>query len=75
MTIRPATLTTDQVTSCPNLKTAAEVVYYSARIGYAGADHLVYQISSPNGAVDTFDVTITVKEAPRPPLPGDGQKL
>jgi hypothetical protein len=71
MTVRPATLTTNQVSRCPNLKTDADVVLYSARTGFSGSDHLVYELTNANGSVDTFDVKITVK----PASPPAGQQL
>jgi hypothetical protein len=67
LTVREGTLTTDQVSGCPPIKTPARVVSYQARTGYVGPDHLVYEVTSENGEVATFDITINVK-APSQPL-------
>jgi hypothetical protein len=61
LTVRQAELTTDQIPGCPTLKTAAQVVFYTANAGYAGPDHTKYEVTSENGEVATYDVTITVK--------------
>ena len=73
LTVRGAVLKTDKISGCPGLKTPAQVVFYLARQGYAGPDHVKYEVTSENGEVATNDVTITVKAAPaqRPAL-GDG---
>ena len=75
LTVRKAMLTTNKVAGCPQLKIPAEVVFYRARPGSAGTDHVVYKVTSFNGEVETFDVTVTVKPAPTP-APGapSGQK-
>ena len=61
LTVRQAELTTDKIPGCPTLKTAAQVVFYTANAGYAGPDHTKYEVTSENGEVATYDVTITVK--------------
>jgi len=42
VTVRPGELKTDQVAGCPGLKTPAQVVFYQARAGAVGTDHVVY---------------------------------
>ena len=77
LTIRKAMLTTNKVAGCPNLKTPAQVVFYVARIGYAGPDHVKYEVTSENGEVASYDVTITVKPEPAqaPPAGNAGEHL
>ena len=73
--VRRAMLTTDKVAGCPGLKIPAEVVFYRARAGSAGTDHVVYKVTSWGGEVEIYDVTITVKPAPAPtPSPPSSQK-
>jgi hypothetical protein len=60
LTVRKAVLTTDKVAGCPAMKTPAQVVLYQARAGYAGPDRVKYEVTSENGEVATYDVTITV---------------
>jgi len=67
--VRRAMLTTDRFTGCPHLKVPAQVVFYRARAGYSGPDHLRYEVTDAKGEVDVFDITITVKLAPPPPTP------
>jgi hypothetical protein len=76
LTVRKAVLTTDKVAGCPAMKTPAQVVLYQARVGYAGPDHVKYEVTSENGEVATYDVTITVKAPPvtSPPAGGAGAR-
>jgi len=64
LTVRQAVLTTNRIAGCPGLKTPAQVVFYMARAGYAGPDHVKYEVTDENGQVAAYDVTITVKVAP-----------
>jgi hypothetical protein len=75
LTVRKAVLTTDKVAGCPAVKTPAQVVLYQARVGYAGPDHVKYEVTSENGEVATYDVTITVKApATSPPAGNAGSR-
>jgi hypothetical protein len=58
-------LKTDQIAGCPGLKIPAQVIFYQARAGAAGSDHLVYLVTNPTGEVGSYDVTITIKESPK----------
>lgn len=69
LTIRTAVLTTDKLGGCPGLKVPARVLFYQARAGYAGADHVTYEVTTSPGNPRTFDVTITVKTPPSPTVP------
>jgi hypothetical protein len=73
LTVRKAVLTTSKIPGCPNLKTPAQVVFYVADTGYEGPDHVKYEVTSENGEVATYNVTITVKAA-APPSPAAGAK-
>jgi hypothetical protein len=64
LTVREAELTTTRVRGCPTLKMPARVVFYQSRPGYAGPDHVKYEVTSENGEVTTYDTTITVKRVP-----------
>jgi hypothetical protein len=69
LTVKVAELTTARVGGCPQLKTPARVIFYEARDGYVGADHVNYEVTSETGDVATYDVKITVKAA-APSQPG-----
>jgi hypothetical protein len=69
LTVRQAVLTTNKVARCPNLKIPAQVVFYVAGTGYAGPDHVKYEVTAENGEVADYDVTITVKPEPAPAPP------
>ena len=75
LTVRRGELKTDQIAGCPGLKIPAQVIFYQARAGAAGSDHLVYLVTNPTGEVGSYDVTITIKEAPKPSAPGKDQKI
>jgi len=64
LTVRRATLTTNKVAGCPAMKTPAQVVFYQARASYEGPDHVKYEVTSENGEVAIYDVTITIKASP-----------
>lgn len=70
LTVRRGELKTDQVAGCPGLKMPAQVVFYQARAGATGSDHLVYVVTNPTGEVAIYDVSITIKEGPKSPSPG-----
>ena len=40
--------------------------FYQAHEGYAGPDHVGYEVTNSNGEVGDLDVTITLKAAPTP---------
>jgi hypothetical protein len=62
LTVRRALLQTDKIAGCPSLRIPAQVVFYQARAGATGSDHVVYEVTSENGEVGTYDVIINVKE-------------
>jgi hypothetical protein len=49
----------------PDPENACPMVFYTANAGYAGPDHIKYEVKSENGEVTTYDVTMTVR-APEP---------
>jgi len=76
LTVRSGVLTTERVAGCPGLKTPAQAVFYLARPGYAGLDHVKYEVTTEKGEVATYDVTIAVKAPPgqSPPAGDAGAK-
>jgi hypothetical protein len=62
--IRSGTLATDRFTGCGRIKVPAQVVFYQARQGYVGSDHVSYDVTDIKGAVSSYDVTINVKAGP-----------
>lgn len=66
LTVKRAVLTTDKIAGCGQMKVPAQVVFYQARAGYTGPDHVSYEVKSENGEDAIYDVKITVK-------PGAGQ--
>jgi hypothetical protein len=75
LSIRAGTVVTSQVANCPNLKTPAQVMFYQGNADYQGADELVYEVASANGDVGVYNVSITVKEAPKPAPPTPSDRL
>jgi hypothetical protein len=66
LTVRKAVLSTDKVAGCPELKTPAQVAFYQAHADYVGPDHVSYEVTSENGEVAVYEITITVKAPPAP---------
>ena len=75
LTVRRGELKTDIIPGCPGLKMPAQVAFYQARAGATGSDHLVYEVTTSTGEVGTYDVTITIKEVPKPASPGKDQRI
>ncbi len=73
LSIRAGAVVTNQRANCPNLKTPAQVLFYQGNADYQGADELAYEVTSSNGDVGVYNISVTVKEAPKtaPPTPGD----
>ena len=46
------------------------MIFYQARAGYTGPDEVKYEVTSENGEVATYDVTISVKAPPAQSKPG-----
>jgi len=75
-TIRPGEMTTVATAKpCPGVKIPAEVVFYQARVGATGPDHLVYEVVNASNKVDAYDVTINIKEAPQGLAPNKDKSL
>lgn len=66
LTVRPGELTTDKIAGCPSLRAPAQIVFYEARSGGADTDVLIYEVTSANGQVETFQITIRIEEDHRP---------
>ena len=75
LTIRLGVLTTSKIAGCPSLKTPVQVVFYQARVGVFGTDHVIYQVTTADGKVDGYDVTINVKEATKLPVPNSEKPI
>jgi hypothetical protein len=67
LVVRRATLTTNRIQTCPNLKVPAQVVIYTAQPGFTGKDRVVYEVESASGSKQKFDIEVTVTAAPQTP--------
>jgi hypothetical protein len=65
LTIREAELTTGRIAGCLALKVPAKVLFYQARMGSLDTDHIVYEVTSSNGEVAEYQVTINIREGPK----------
>jgi hypothetical protein len=74
LTVRKAVLSTDKIPGCPGLKTPALVVFYQAKEGYSGSDHVSYAVTNAEGQTQGYDVTITVKPVPAGEVPASPSK-
>lgn len=75
LSIKAGAVVTNQLANCPNLKAPAQVLFYQGNADYQGADELVYEVTSSSGEVGVYNVSVTVKEAPRPAPPTPGDRL
>lgn len=66
LTVRQGQITTDKLGDCARVKLPAQIVFYTARSDFVGRDHLVYGVTNANGQAEVFDMTIEVKEGPKP---------
>jgi hypothetical protein len=73
--VRRGTLTTSKIADCPKLKVPVQVVFYQARRGLVGVDHVVYEVVNQNGKIQKFEVTVNVKQSPAPPSGQEQQKI
>ncbi len=75
LSIRRGAVTTSQIANCPNLRTPAQVAFYLGNADYAGADEVSYEVTSANGEVAVYNISIVVKPAPKPAPKSPGQAL
>lgn len=69
LVVRRGMLATDKVAGCGPIRLPVQLVFYNPREGYVGPDHVIYEVTDSNGAVTTYDVTITVKAGALEPAP------
>ena len=65
LTVKRGELTTNKVAGCQGLKTPVLVAFYEAHAGAAGTDHLRFEVTNPTGEVSGYDITVTIKAAPK----------
>ena len=75
LTAKRGVLATSKIAGCPDLKIPAQAIFYQSRREYVGPDHLGYEITSANGEVKSFDISIEVKPGRKSDVPAPGQKL
>ena len=75
LTIRRGTMTTNKIPNCPNLQAPANVIFYTGNAGYSGPDEIVYEVADAKGQVAIYNITVTVKEGPKPDIKLPGQPL
>jgi hypothetical protein len=75
LSIRAGSVVTNQIANCPNLKTPVQVVFYQGNADYQGADELAYEVTPANGDVGVYNISVTVKEAPKPAPSAPGDRL
>ena len=61
LTIRQGELTTDPTANCAPQKIPAQVVFYAAKPGNTDVDHVIYEVTTPNGEVDVYEVSIRIR--------------
>lgn len=61
LTVKPGELTTDKIVGYPSYTTPVQIVFYQAGQGDDDTDHLVYEVTNPNGEVEVFQFTIHIR--------------
>jgi len=72
--VRHGEVTADKVGSCGPFKIPIQAILYTARHGDADTDRLIYEVTSANGQVATYQITIRIKSTPSAPTPAPEQK-
>lgn len=62
--VRHGEVAADKVGSCAPFKVPVQVVLYTAGRGDADADRVIYEVTSATGQVDTYQITINIKNRP-----------
>ena len=69
LTVRVATLATNQYPSCPNLKLQAQVLLYKSASNYIGNDALSFTVRFENGQIQAHQISIIVTNQGEPSKP------
>jgi hypothetical protein len=69
LTVRSATLTTNQYPGCPNLKLPAQVLLYKSVPNYVGSDLVSFTVTLENGDMQAHRISITVDKVGEPSKP------
>ena len=72
--VRHGEVTADKVGSCAPFKIPVQAILYTARRGDADTDRLTYEVTSANGQVTTYQITISIKSSPAAPASKSEQK-
>ncbi len=75
LSVKSGTVTTSRIANCPNLRTPAQVVFYQGNGDYQGADEVAYEVTNFDAEVAVYNISITVKPAPKPAPQSPGQAL
>ena len=67
--VRKGELATNKISGCGRVQLPVQVVLYQAKEHYVGPDHVCYEVTSENGEVTTYDITVKVDSAPTPTAP------
>jgi hypothetical protein len=62
--LRHGEVDADKMGSCAPFRVPVQVMLYTAGRNDADADRLVYEVTSANGQVDTYQITINIKNGP-----------
>lgn len=74
LTVRHGEVTADKVGNCAPFKIPIQAILYTARRGDADTDRLIYEVTSANGQVETYQITISIKSSPAAPARKPEQK-
>ncbi len=67
LSVQAGQLSTDRIRGCARMTIPARVLFYTAGRSGVGSDHVVYEVTTADGQIVVYDITITIKDKPAPP--------
>lgn len=69
LSVKTGQLSTDKIKGCARMTIPARVLFYTPGRGDIDSDHLAYEVTTADGKVTIYDVTITIRDKPASPRP------
>jgi hypothetical protein len=66
LAVQTAKLTTERISGCPRVTIPARVLLYTSNQRGGDSDHVIYEVTSADGKVAVYDITIKIKDKPAP---------
>lgn len=66
LAVQTGKLSTEKISGCSRITIPVRVLFYTPNQSSAESDHVVYETTSADGKVATYDITIKIKEKAAP---------